>query len=94
MVTFGKNRQKYATPGEYWRQFEVNFPPTGGSMLTAIQTMYDAVGNHSSFIFTNLDTDYTYPIVYPCYVSLNGDLDFQHDKYMRFSYGLRMEECK
>lgn len=94
MVAFGKNRQKFATPGENWRRFEFAFPPTGGSSLTAIQTMFDAIGNHSAFIFTNLDTDYTYPLVYPCYVSIEGDLTFTHDKYQRYSYGLTMEECK
>jgi hypothetical protein len=94
MVSFGKNRQKFATPGENWRRFEFAFPPTGGSALTAIQTMYDAVGNHSAFVFTNLDTDYSYPLVYPCYVSIDGDLTFTHDKYQRYAYGLQMEECK
>ena len=56
--------------------------------------MYDAVGNHSAFVFTNLDTDFSYPIIYPCYVSLDGDLTFTHDKYLRFGYSLIMEECK
>jgi uncharacterized protein YndB with AHSA1/START domain len=94
-VTFGKNRQKYATPGESWREFELSFPRTGGSALTAIQTMFDAVGNHSSVIFTQLDSDYSYPIIYPCYCSINGDgITFSHDKYMRFEYSLELTECK
>jgi hypothetical protein len=94
MVTIGKNRQKYASVGEGWRRFELSFPPTGGSALTAMQTMFDAVGNHSSVIFTMLDTDYTYPIVYPTYCSIDGDLSFQHDKRMKFGYALTLEENK
>jgi hypothetical protein len=92
MVTFGKNRQKYATPGEDWRRFELSFPATGGSMLTAIQTMYDAVGNHSSLIFCNFDTDVSYPLVYPVYASIEGDLTFTHDKGQRYNWGLVLEE--
>jgi hypothetical protein len=94
MVTFGKNRQKYATPGEGWRRFEFSFPATGGSMLTAIQTMYDAVGIHSALVFCNFDTDVSYPLVYPVYASIEGDLSFTHDKRQRYSWGLILEECK
>lgn len=94
LVTFGKNRQKYASPGENWRRFEFSFPPTGGSALTVIQDLYDAVGNHTSFIFTNLDTTYTYPLVYPAYVSLDGEISFAHAGYQKYTYDIAMEECK
>ena len=94
MVTFGKNRQKYAVPGEDWRRFEMSFPPTGGSALTAVQTMYDTVGNHSSVIFTNFDTDYSYPLVYPVYASIEGDISFEHDKRQKYSYSMVLEENK
>jgi len=94
MVAFGKNRQKYATPGENWRRFELSFPATGGSMLTAIQTMYDAVGNHSSLIFCNFDTDVSYSLVYPVYASVEGDISFRHDNRQRYFYAISLEENK
>lgn len=92
MVTIGKNRQKYATPGEGWRRFELSFPPTGSTTLTAIQTMYDAVGNHSSVIFCNFDSLTTHDLVYPCYASIDGDISFQHDKRQKYSWDLVLEE--
>jgi len=92
MVTIGKNRQKYASIGEGWRRFELSFPPTTTTTLTAIQTMYDTVGNHSSVIFTNFDTDYSYELVRPVYASIDGDISFQHDKRQKYSYGLSLEE--
>jgi hypothetical protein len=92
MVTIGKNRQKYAVPGEGWRRFEMSFPATGGSMLTAIQTMYDTVGNHSSVIFSNFDDLTTYDLVYPVYASIEGDLSFTHDKRQKYSYSIVLEE--
>jgi len=92
MVTIGKNRQKYASAGEGWREFGLSFPATGATTLSAIQTMYDTVGNHTSMIFCNFDTDVSYPLVYPCYVSVKGDIAFQHDKRQRYTYGLTLEE--
>jgi len=95
MVTIGKNRQKYASPGVGWRRFEMSFPATGGSILSAIQTMFDTVGNHSSVIFTNFDTEYAdYPIVYPVYASIEGDLSFTHDKRQKYAYSIILEENK
>ncbi len=94
IVTHGKNRQKYATEGESWRSFEFSFPPTGGSALTAIETLFDTVGNHDSFLFCNLDTSVAYSLVYPCYVSINGNIEFAHDKYQRYRYSLSLEEEK
>lgn len=94
IVTYGKNRQKYASIGEDWRRFELNFPPTGGSALTAIQTMFDAVGLHSSLLFTHLDLDYSYPIIYPCYCSITDEISFSHDKRLNFNFSLVLEENK
>jgi hypothetical protein len=94
MVTIGKNRQKYASPGEGWRRFELSFPATGSTTLTAIQTMYNTVGNHTSMIFCNFDSLTTHDLVYPCYVSIDGDIAFKHDKRQKYTYALTLEENK
>ncbi len=94
IVTYGKNRQKYATPGETWRSFEMSFPPTGGSALTVITDLYDAVGKHDSFIFANFDTSYAYDIVTPCYVNIIDDIGFTHTKRQRYEFSIAMEENK
>jgi hypothetical protein len=93
-VRYGRSRQKFASIGVGWRKFELSFPKTGGTMLTAIQTMYDTVGKHSSLIFCNFDTDVSYPIVYPCYCSIQEDLEFNHQGRMKFDYSLVLEEDK
>jgi len=93
-VAYGRSRQKFASKGVGWRKFELSFPKTGGTMLTAIQTMYDTVGKHSSLIFCNFDTDVSYPIVYPCYCSIQEDLEFNHRGRMKFDYSLVLEEDK
>lgn len=91
-VVYGKNRQKYASIGNTWRRFELSFPRTAGTTLTAIQTLYDTVGNHSSFIFCNFDSIRTYPLVDPCYVSIDGDIGFSHTTRQFYNYGLSLEE--
>lgn len=93
-VTYGQGRQKFATPGVGWRRFDLSFRRHAGTMLTAIQTMYDTVGNHTSLIFSNFDTRRDYEIVEPVYCSIVGSLDFKHDSRMYFNYGLTLEEDK
>lgn len=91
-VTYGRDRQKFATEGVGWRQFDLSFPRTSGSALTAVQTMYDAVGNHSSLIFCNFDSLRTYDLVEPCYCSIVGDIGFQHKQHMKFEWRMKLEE--
>jgi len=91
-VTYGRDRQKYATQGVGWRQFNLSFPRTSGTALTAIQTMYDTVGNHGSVIFSNLDGRRDFPIVEPCYTSIVGEIDFRHGGFMKFTWGIVLEE--
>jgi len=101
VVTYGKGRQKYANPGTGWREFDLSFPPTKGTTVSAIQTMFDAVGNHTSFIFANFDSlrvsdGAQYEIVEPCYVSIDGDIRFRRSgkSGLRFEYGLTLVEDK
>ena len=91
-VAYGRDRQKYATEGVGWREFNLSFPRTNGSALTSIQTMYDTVGNHSSVIFSNFDSLRTYPLVEPVYCSIVGEVAFRHTRYMKFEYGITFEE--
>lgn len=91
-VTYGRARQKYATEGVGWRSFDLDFRAYHGTVLTAIQTMYDTVGNHQSVIFANFDTDRNYPIVEPVYCSIDGSIDFSHKGNMRFDYRLTLTE--
>jgi hypothetical protein len=91
-VVYGTGRQKFSSPGVGWRAFDLSFPPTKTTALNVIQTFYDTVGKHSSFIFMNFDTIRDYEIVEPCYVSVNGDIGFSHQKNMIFTYSILMEE--
>ena len=91
-VTYGRDRQKYATEGVGWRNFNLSFPRTSGSALTAILTMYDTVGNHGSVIFSNFDSLRIYPLVEPCYSSIVGEIDFSHKRNMKFTWGITLEE--
>ena len=92
VVAYGRDRQKYATEGVGWRAFELSFPRTGGSALTAIQTVLDSIGQHKSVIFCNFDTDRSYEIVEPCYCSVEGDVAFRHTNRMRFEWSVTLEE--
>lgn len=96
-VLYNKSRQKFAVPGVGWRKFNLSFPRTSSTTLTLIQSLYDDVGNHSSFIFCNFDTlrigdDERYRLVEPVYCSIVGDLSFKHDKRLHFTYSLTLEE--
>ena len=91
-VTYGRDRQKYATEGVGWRSFSLSFPKTGGSALTNVLTMYDTVGNHSSMLFCNFDTTRSYTIVEPCYVSIVGDINFNHSRAQKYTWGVELEE--
>ena len=91
-VVYGRDRQKYATEGVGWREFNLSFPRTSGTALTSVLTMYDTVGNHSSVIFCNFDTSRAYEIVEPCYCSIVGEMDFRHTRHMRFDWSLTLEE--
>lgn len=91
-VDYGKHRQKYSTEGVGWRAVNLTFPPTKGTTLTNIQTVIDAVGRHSSFIFSNFDDIRTYPLVDPLYCSFTSDVTFNHTRGMKFGYPLSMEE--
>jgi hypothetical protein len=91
-VTYGRGRQKFATPGVGWREFDLSFRRTEGTALSNMLTMVDTVGQHASFIFANFDTRRDYPIVEPCYVSLQKDVRFRHTKGMKFEYKLTLEE--
>ena len=91
-VIHGKNRQKWASIGVGWREFNITFPPTEEAMIYELSKMYDEVGNHSSFIFCNFDQIRSYQLVEPCYVSFNGAIGFDHTDRMKFAYSLNMEE--
>ena len=91
-VTYGRDRQKFATEGAGWRSFDLSFKAFQGTMLTAMQTLYDTVGNHDSVIFSNFDSLRTYPIVEPVYCSIDGNLDFRHNGNMRFDFKMTLTE--
>jgi hypothetical protein len=88
----GRGRQKYAITRDSWRRFELSFPESAYSMVEMIETMHDAVGNHSPVIFANFDDLRGYALVEPCYCSIDGDVSFKHSERMRFAYSLAMEE--
>lgn len=91
-VVHGRGRQKYATQGVGWRAFELSFEYISGTALTSVQTFYDTVGMHSSFVFSNLNTSLDYDIVLPCYCSLSDDIGFRHRRFMSFDYKISFEE--
>jgi hypothetical protein len=91
-VTYGRDRQKYATEGVGWRSFRLSFPRSSQAMVESLLTMIDTVGAHGSVIFSNFDTDRSYTIVEPCYCSVVGEVTFRHTRRMRFEYSLELEE--
>lgn len=91
-VVYGRGRQKYASPGQGWRSFDLSFPRTAGTTLTAIQTLYDTVGKHTSFIFCNFNSLRTYPLVEPCYCSIADDIGFSHSSRQFYTYRIILEE--
>ena len=91
-VVYGRGRQKYATQGVGWRAFNLSFDNIKGTALTAVQTLLDTVGLHSSLIFANFDTTLDYDLVLPCYVSLSDGIAFRHQRNMDFTYVFQMEE--
>jgi len=92
IVVYGKNRQKYASIGNTWRQIELTFPRTKPSSMSSIYTFYDTVGKHSSFIFANFDTLRGYELVEPIYCSISDDMGFSHARNQFYSYSLTLEE--
>lgn len=92
IVIYGKDRQKFGLEGVGWRAFSFSFPVSDHSMAASIIEMYKTIGNHASVIFSNFDTLRGYDLVEPCYVSVVGDLAFQHHHRMKFSYSLELEE--
>jgi len=91
---YGINRQKWSDVGVGWRQFELTFPRTEATMLNSIQTMYDEVGNHSSFLYMNFDLLRSWPIIEPLYCSIVGDITFGHRGRQKYTYGITIEEDK
>lgn len=89
---YGRDRQKFATEGVGWRQFDLSFPRTGGTALTDVLTMIDTVGLHSSVIFCNFDSLRTYELVEPVYCSIVGEVPFSHARNMHFTWALQLEE--
>jgi hypothetical protein len=93
-VTHSRNRQKFASIGLSWRRFELSFPKTEEVTILKLNTMIDYVGNHSAFIFCNFDTLRDYILVEPCYVSIDGEISFNHIKNMTWKWDIALEEEK
>jgi len=91
-VVYGRNRQKYASIGSQWRKFDLTFPRTKSTAISAIQTFYETVGNHTSFIFCNFDSLRGYSLVEPCYCSVSGEIGFTHARQQFYTYSLTLEE--
>lgn len=93
-VKHGEGGQKFASIGIGWKEFELKFPYSSYTMIEKIETMYDTVGNHSSFIFCNFDTLRGYSLVEPTYCSITNNINFRHLERMKFDYSLNLREEK
>jgi hypothetical protein len=91
-VVYGRNRQKYASPGATWRQFNLSFPRSSPTMVSAIKTLYDTVATHTSLVFCNFDTTRGFDLVEPCYCSITGEMGFSHTNRQHYSYDITLEE--
>jgi hypothetical protein len=89
---YDRDRAKWSDIGIGWRRFDLIFPRTATTMIEKIQTLYDEVGNHSSFIFCNFDSIRDYEIVEPMYCSINGEIEFSHRGRQKYTYRLTLEE--
>lgn len=92
IVVYGKNRQKYASIGNGWREIQLTFPRTSPTSMSSIYTFYDTVGKHSSFIFANFDTLRGYELVEPMYCSIADDIGFSHARNQFYTYSLTLTE--
>lgn len=92
LVAYGRGRQKYASPGVGWREFNLSFPRTVSTTLSNIETMFDTVGSHDSVIFCNFDTLRGYTLVEPVYCSIVGDIGFSHTHRNGYEYSLTLAE--
>jgi hypothetical protein len=91
-VLYNKHRQKFSSPGVSWRAFSLNFPPTNETMIALLNSFIDTVGIYKSWIFCNFNTDRSYTLVKPCYVSLTSDIEFSHTSRQKYQYTLEFEE--
>lgn len=92
-VVHGRGQQKFASKGIGWKEFSFSFPSSNYTMVDSISTMYDTVGNHSSFIFCNFDTSRNLNnLVEPVYCSLQDTISFTHEENRKYNYQLRFQE--
>lgn len=92
IVVYGKNRQKYASIGNGWRQIEFTFPRSNPVMISELTRFIDTVGHHGSFIFCNFDSLRDYELVEPLYCSISDDTGFSHARRQFYTYSLKLEE--
>jgi hypothetical protein len=94
-VLHGQGRQKFASIGITWKEFELSFPSSNYTMIDNIGTLYDTVGQHTSFIFCNLDTIRGISLLTePCYVAITDDIGFTNEEGRKMTYSLKMAEEK
>jgi hypothetical protein len=92
-ILHGRGQQKYGSIGVGWKEIKLSFPNTNYTMVDSISDMYDAVGNHQSFIFCNFDLlRGVSKLVEPIYVSISNNLQFKHTEGRKFNYDITLVE--
>lgn len=91
-VTYGKHRQKYASPGVGWRKIDLSFKANKTTAISVIRSIYSTVGKHSSWIFCNFDDLRSYPLVDPLYGSFSEDITFAHQGNQKYNYPISITE--
>ena len=88
---FSDSNVMWSRQGVGYRQFRYKFPPSAEAMITKIRTMYNAIGKHKSFVFTNYDESFSK--IEPAYVVIVNN--FEEDwNGAKAEYELRLRETK
>lgn len=85
------SNQMYSDIGYGYREFDYKFPSTQYDMIDSLRTVWDTVGSHKPFFFSNFDTRYTE--IEPAYVRISSrSFDEQWTGHLYISYKLRLRE--
>lgn len=89
---FSRTGQFYGDQGVGYKQLDYRFEWASNSAKTLIETMWDTVGRHTPLLIMNYDT--TFSVIEPLYAVLVEDITFEHRRYDRWNFGMKLRECR
>ena len=88
---FSRTNQFYADEGVGYKQLHYKFQWASNSAKTLIETMWDTVGRHTPLLIMNYNTTFT--VVEPLYAVLVEDITFEHQRFDRWHFDMKLREC-